>query len=80
MLMKKKFILLMMTCLLGLFGTVKAQETITIGEGGTATDKYVPTYMYYKYSITQQIYTSDDMQGVSGNITRMEFKNYPGTQ
>ncbi len=78
--MKKKFILLAMM-LLTLIGGVKfnvlnAQETITIGSG---TDAFtmLPSYTYYNYSVTQQIYTADEIviDGVNttGNITSVAF-------
>ena len=72
MLMKKKFILLMMTCLLGLFGTVKAQETITIGER-TSNTNLLPTDCYYEYSFTQQIYTASEIGTGAGTITKIAF-------
>ena len=77
--MKKKITFFIM-CLMALLGVTRAQETtITIGEG-TQTDKNVPTYVYYKYSVTQQIYTSEDLQGVSGSISSIKFKNFLGSQ
>ena len=45
---------------------------VTIGSG-TSTNKYLPTYAYYKYSLTEQIYTASEIGG-SGTITAVSFK------
>mgnify|MGYP002623751841 CR=1 FL=1 len=45
---------------------------ITIGSG-TSTNAYIPTYAYYKYSLTEQIYTAAEI-GQSGTITAVSFK------
>ncbi|KWW33371.1 MAG: lysine-specific cysteine proteinase Kgp [bacterium F083] len=45
---------------------------ITIGSG-TSTNAYIPTYAYYKYSLTEQIYTAAEI-GQSGTITAISFK------
>ena len=65
----------------GLFSA--ASETITvsvmpagailIGEG-TTTDDVLPSYSYYKYALTQQIYTSAELGG-AGIITSIAFYN-----
>lgn len=44
-----------------------------IGSGG-ATSQYLPSWNYYKYSLTQQIYTSAEL-GEAGNITSIAFYN-----
>ena len=46
---------------------------VTIGSG-TATDngQYLPTYNYWNYSLTQQIYTADEV-GDAGTITKIAF-------
>ncbi len=62
----------MMTCLLGLFGTVKAQETITIGERSNKTN-LLPTDCLYDYSFTQQIYTASEIGTGAGTITKIAF-------
>ena len=77
MLMKKKITFFIM-CLMALLGVTRAQETITIGEGDASTNAY-PIYAYYEYNVSQQIYTSEEMNGLSGTITKLEFKNKPGT-
>ena len=45
-----------------------------IGDGGEATDSYLPTYNYYNYSLTEQIYTSEEL-GEAGMITSIAFFN-----
>ena len=44
---------------------------VTIGSG-TATSSYVPSHTYYNYSLTQQIYTTDEI-GAAGNIESIDF-------
>ena len=44
----------------------------TIGTG-SSTSKYLPTYNYYNYSLTQQIYTATEI-GYNGRITAIAFK------
>ena len=45
---------------------------VTIGSG-TSTNSYIPTYTYYNYSLTQQIFTSTEV-GDAGTITAIAFK------
>ena len=48
---------------------------VTIGSGTSTTNgNYVPTSVYYNYSLTQQIYTQAEL-GEAGNITAISF-NY----
>ena len=49
-------------------------EGVMIGDGGTSTSAYLPTYNYYNYSLTEQIYTSAEMGG-AGAITSIAFYN-----
>ena len=44
---------------------------VTIGSG-TTSGNYLPTGDYYKYSLTQQIYTASEL-GVAGTITAISF-------
>ena len=44
---------------------------VTIGSG-TSTNQYIPTYNYYDYSLTQQIYTKAEV-GEAGTITQIAF-------
>ena len=52
---------------------LNAQETITIGSGNT-TDAYLPTSTYYNYSMTQQIYTADEINSGAGFITHIAIR------
>ena len=46
-------------------------EVVTIGDPtSTSTDSYLPGYSLYEYSLTQQIYTADEI-GMSGTITTL---------
>ena len=49
-------------------------EGLYLGDGGTTANRYLPSYNLYKYSFTQQIYTSDEL-GEAGIITSMAFYN-----
>ncbi len=55
----------------GIFKMTQEAE-ITIGSG-TNANQYLPTYAYYKYSLTQQIYTAAEV-GSAGTITKVAFK------
>ena len=73
--MKSKHLLL--TLLLAILApwAAQAQETVEIGtDGGTTNNSYLPGYNYYKYSLTQQIYTADEI-GMAGTINSIAFKN-----
>ena len=48
-------------------------EIVEIGEQ-TGTNQYLPTYSTYNYSLTQQIYTADEI-GMSGTINSIAFKS-----
>ena len=45
-----------------------------VGPESTTTSNYLPTYNYYNYSLTQQIYTPAEL-GAPGDISGIEFKN-----
>ena len=47
---------------------------VEIGDGGTVNNQYLPSYDYYNYNFTQQIYTAEEV-GMSGNIVSIAFKN-----
>ena len=55
----------------GIFKAVEIED-ITVGSG-TNTNSYIPTYTYYNYSLTQQIYTAEEI-GSAGTITAIAFK------
>ena len=48
-------------------------EGITIGSG-TTTNEYLPSYSYYCYTLSEQIYTSEDLD-MPGAITSLAFYN-----
>ena len=52
--------------------TPEPSAEVTIGSG-TSTNAYLPTYAYYKYSLTEQIFTAAEI-GQSGTITAISFK------
>ena len=47
---------------------------VMIGDGGTTTNEFLPSYNYYNYSLTEQIYTSAELGG-AGIITSIAFYN-----
>ena len=53
-------------------------KTVVIGEG-TGTNQYLPSYSYYNYSLTQQIYTAEEI-GQMGAINRVAFFNGGATK
>ena len=78
----RKFLLLTVMCVLGLFGTVNAQapENLYIVEVGadknpnSTNNFYVPVYDYSKYGMSQQIYTAEELGGTVGEIWSVAFK------
>ena len=54
--------------------TVVPEGSIIIGDGSIATDVSLPSYSYYKYALTQQIYTAEEL-GDAGVITSIAFFN-----
>ena len=76
----------MIACTLGLFGTVRAQETILVGDGAdvsTWAQAYnTPVDVYSSYYLSQQIYTADEIMsagGSAGTITQIAFKRAPNS-
>ena len=49
-------------------------DGLVVGDGSTITNNYLPSYSYFCYSLTQQIYTASEL-GESGNITSIAFYN-----
>ena len=54
-------------------------EGLMIGDGGAATDQYLPSYSYYKYTLSQQIYTTEEL-GSAGLINSIAFYNGGATK
>ena len=50
---------------------VPITEPVTIGDG-TSTNSYLPTYEFYNYSLTQQIYTAAEI-GMAATINYISF-------
>jgi len=48
-------------------------DAIEIGQA-SSTSNYLPSYNYYKYSLTEQIYTADEI-GMAGTINAIAFYN-----
>ena len=76
--MRKTFIILMFMFLslsLGMkLNVLNAQGTVEVGIGSDATCDYLPVRTSYSYSVTQQIYTANELAGLNGNyITSVSF-------
>ena len=71
--MKKKVFSLMMTLLLAFVGVAKA-ELVEVGVGGTTTNSYLPCYTLYNNTLSEQIYTADEI-GTAGTINSIAFYN-----
>lgn len=50
------------------------RNLVTIGDGSSTTNQYLPSYSYYNYSLTQQLYTAAEI-GQAGNISSIAFYN-----
>ena len=59
--------------IMGLFSVPLMAEEVTIGSG-TTTNAWLPSHSYYKYSLTQQIYTAEEIGG-AGTINSIAFFN-----
>ena len=57
--------------------TFVPEGSVIIGEETSATNDYLPSYSYYKYALTQQIYTAEEI-GEAGAITTIAFFNGGG--
>lgn len=76
----KKIALILMLCLLASMTALKAQTTITIGEGSTTRTNYFPvnTYSSQRYSVSQMIYVENQLTAVKGcAITDIAFFTHP---
>ena len=69
--MKRKTLLCVLLMAMFAPWTALAQETVTIGDG-TTTSNQVPIGTYYNYSITEQLYTADEI-GMAGTISSISF-------
>ncbi len=55
------------------------RQEIEIGDGGTTTNSYLPSYSYYNYSLTQQLYTAEEIGGPC-TINSVSFYNGGSTK
>ena len=63
-----------MLALFGSTGFLRADE-VQIGVGGTTTNSYLPSYSLYNYSLTQQIYTAEEIGVGACTINSIAFYN-----
>ena len=74
----KKNLLFAILCVLGLFGTINAQDVVTIdgtvGGHTVTTSKNVPAFCANNWAITQQFYTAEEIGKSSGTIETIAFK------
>ncbi len=69
----KRFFLLSLVCVLGLFGSLRAQETISIGSGNENGYR-TPVNTDQPHSISQQIYSASEIGKESGKIAKIAFR------
>ncbi len=69
--MCKKSLLIALLLALFMPWAAQAQETVTIGDG-TSSNYNNPIGTYYNYSITEQLYTADEI-GMAGTISSISF-------
>lgn len=62
---------LLMALIMAISGFTQTNVNVPIGTG-TATSTYVPTYIYYNYSLTEAIYDADEIT-ISGDITSLSY-------
>ena len=74
----KKTPLLLTLLMLMCFGMAKA-EIVLVGDGGTSYDSGLPSATNWKYGVSQQIYTAEEI-GKTGTITSIAFKSCVGSQ
>ena len=76
----RKFLLLTVMCVLGFIGTLRAQGGLLIVETGADQNPdysgnfNLPVYDYAYYSMSQQIYTAEELGGNTGSIMTVGFK------
>ena len=69
----KRFFLFLMLCICGFTYSANAQIEIAIGEGNTNSG-VLPIEDGCKYSITQHIFTAEELQVAAGYLTSVSFK------
>ena len=68
----RKTLLFAIMCVFALLGNVKAQEVIEVGQSSFPS-WLNPIADYFNYSVVQQIYTAEDLQGKTGTINKITF-------
>ena len=62
-----------------MFSVPLRADEIQIGSG-TGKQYYLPSYSYYHFSLTQQLYTAEELGGIAGTINSIAFYNDGTTQ
>ena len=77
--MKRKLLILFLTCVVGWLSPLNAQTTVEVGTYDGYSNS-LPSKNYYKYTMSQQIYTAAEM-GIPSNaeITSIAFNLYQVT-
>ena len=70
--MKIKRLLSLLLLCFALFGMARADEVMIGDAASTSTQYYLPVNMYYNFSLTQQIYTAEEI-GMAGTINSIAF-------
>jgi hypothetical protein len=71
--MKKILLVMLMLLAISIPKALKADE-VTIGDTSSTTTQYtLPVNMFFNYSLTQQIYTADEI-GMAGTINSISFE------
>ena len=70
--MKQKLLILLLTAMLAPWAAQAQTTVVEIGDG-TSTQYTLPVNMYYKHSLTQQIYTAEEI-GMAGTISSIAFE------
>ena len=72
--MKKLLFILLTLCMSVFTLQVSAQQIVEIGDGGTTTNSYLPFYSFYNNTLSEQIYTPDEVT-MGGTISSIAFYN-----
>ena len=75
----KKLLLIAIVCVLGLFGTLRAQSTEvvidgTVGAYAANMNRFAPVFVAVQYSVSQQYYTAEEIGVEEGAIRSLSFK------
>ncbi len=70
--MKRKLLILFLTCVVGWLSPLNAQTTVEVGTASN-NDQFLPTYVNYGNTISQQVYTSSEINIGAATITSIAF-------